>query len=148
VIQAEAALAANDLSGFLSNLNDARAHALTYTADGATNSQPLDSPPALTSADVPASASGRQNLLFTERALNLFLTGHRLGDMRRLISQYGRTVDAVFPIGPYEPTNSSKAGANFGADVNLPIPQEESNNPLFLKNANATCIDRSAGIGS
>jgi hypothetical protein len=147
LIQAEAALAANDLAGFLSNLNDARAHALTYTADGAANSQPLDSPPALKSSDVPASATGRQNLLFTERALNLFLTGHRLGDMRRLISQYGRTADAVFPIGPYEPTNSSKAGSNFGTDVNLPIPQEESNNPLFLKGANA-CIDRSAGIGS
>jgi hypothetical protein len=147
LIQAEAALAGNDLGGFLSNLNDARAHALTYTADGATNSQPLDSPSPLTSADVPSSASGRQNLLFTERALNLFLTGHRLGDMRRLIWQYGRTADVVFPIGPYEPTNSSKAGANFGTDVNLPIPQEEANNPLFLKNANAACIDRSAGIG-
>src|SRR5215467_3339505 len=36
LIQAEAALAANDAGGFLSNLNDARSHALTYTADGAT----------------------------------------------------------------------------------------------------------------
>src|SRR5215467_5869153 len=36
LIQAEAALAANDAAGFLANLNDARAHALTYTADGAT----------------------------------------------------------------------------------------------------------------
>ena len=54
----------------------------------------------------------------------------------------------MFPIGQYEPTNSSKAGTNFGTDVNLPIPQEESNNPLFLKNANSACIDRSAGIGS
>jgi hypothetical protein len=148
LIQAEAALAANDVSGFLANLNDARAHALTYTADGAANSQPLDSPPALKSSDVPASAAGRQNLLFTERALNLFLTGHRLGDMRRLIWQYGRSANTVFPIGPYEPTNSSKAGANFGTDVNLPIPQEESNNPLFLKSANSACLDRSAGIGS
>ena len=148
LIQAEAALAAGDVGGLLSNLNDARANALTYSADGAPGSPPLASPPALTSADVPSSGSGRQDLLFTERALDLFLTGHRLGDMRRLIWQYGRTVDAVFPIGPYEPTNSSKAGANFGADVNLPIPQEESNNPLFLKGSNATCIDRSAGIGS
>jgi starch-binding outer membrane protein, SusD/RagB family len=148
LIQAEAALAANDLSGFLSNLNDARAHALTYTADGAPNSQPLDSPPALKSSDVPSTAAGRQDLLFTERALNLFLTGHRLGDMRRLIWQYGRSADKVFPIGPYEPTNSSKAGASFGADVNLPIPQEEGNSPLFLKNAKAACLDRAPGIGS
>jgi len=149
LIQAEAALAANDAGGFLANLNDARAHALTYTADGAANSLPLDPPPPLNSADVPASAAGRQNLLFTERALNLFLTGHRLGDMRRLIWQYGRSADAVFPTGPYEPTNTSKAGANFGTDVNLPIPQEEAdNNPLFTKGAPSACIDRSAGIGS
>ena len=147
LVQAEAALAAGDLAGFLSNLNDARANALTYTADGAPTSQPLPSPSPLASADVPGSASGRQNLLFTERALDLFLTGHRLGDMRRLIWQYGRSADAVFPVGPYEPTNSSKAGANFGPDVNLPIPQEESNNPLFLKNANSACIDRAPGIG-
>jgi hypothetical protein len=146
LIQAEAALSTGDVAGFLSNLNDARANALTYTADGAPNSQLLPSPAPLASADVPASAAGRQNLLFTERALGLFLTGHRLGDMRRLIWQYGRSADAVFPIGPYEPTNSSKAGANFGTDVNLPIPQEESNNPLFLK-SNASCIDRLASIG-
>src|SRR5262249_6405764 len=125
-----------------------RAHALTYTADGESNSQPLDSPPPLKSSDVPASAAGRQNLLFTERALNLFLTGHRLGDMRRLIWQYGRSANAVFPVGPYEPTNSSKAGSNYGADVNLPIPQEEENNPLFAQKANSACVDRSAGIGS
>jgi hypothetical protein len=146
LIQAEAALSTGDVARFLSNLNDARANALTYSADGAPNSQPLPSPAPLASGDVPASASGRQNLLFTERALDLFLTGHRLGDMRRLIWQYGRSADVVFPIGPYEPTNSSKAGANFGTDVNLPIPQEESNNPLFLK-SNASCTDRLASIG-
>jgi hypothetical protein len=147
LIQAEAALATNDLGGFLSNLNAARANALTYTADGSPNGQRLDSPPPLTTLDVPNTAAGRQNLLFQERALDLFLTGHRLGDMRRLIWQYGRDPNIVFPIGPYEPTNSSKAGANYGTDVNFPIPQEESNNPLFLK-ANSACLDRSAGIGS
>src|SRR5262249_22924544 len=99
LIQAEAALAANDVNGFLSNLTDARAHALTYTPDGAPNSQVLDPPPALKSSDVPASAVGRQNLLFTERALDLFLTGHRVGDLRRLVWQYGRSANTVFPIG-------------------------------------------------
>ena len=147
LIQAEAALGSNDLAGFLSNLNDARAHALTYTPDGISSEQPLDSPPPLTNTDIPSTPAARQNLLFQERALNLFLTGHRLGDMRRLVWQYGRDPNNVFPVGPYEPTNSSKAGSNFGADVNLPIPNEESNNPLFLK-ANSSCIDRSAGIGS
>ena len=40
---------------------------------------------------------------------------------------------------------TSKAGTNFGSDVNLPIPQEESNNPLFL-NSGASCLNRGAGI--
>ena len=51
----------------------------------------------------------------------------------------------MFPVGPYEPDNTSKAGTNFGSDVNLPIPQEESNNPLFLGKGGA-CINRAAGI--
>jgi hypothetical protein len=146
LIQAEAAMRAGDLTTFRSMLNDARANALTYSADGAPNSQPLPSPPPIAASAIPATAAGQQNLLFQERALDLFLTSHRLGDMRRLVWQYGRGADTVFPVGPYEPTNSSKAGANFGTGVNLPIPQQESNNPLFLK-INATCIDRSAGIG-
>ena len=87
---------------------------------------------------------GQQDLLFQERALSLFLTAHRVGDLRRLIWQYGRNSESVFPTGPYEPTNTSKAGTNYGTDVNLPIPAEESNNPEFLKNP--VCIDRSAGI--
>src|SRR5678815_5015115 len=70
---------------------------------------------------------------------------HRHGDMRRLIWQYGRNAESIFPKGPYEPDNTSKAGANYGTDVNLPIPEEESNNPLFLKGP-AGCINRSAGI--
>ena len=54
--------------------------------------------------------------------------------MRRLIRQYGRTPDAVFPSGDY-----LKGGA-YGADVNLPIPRsEDSNNP----NSNG-CLNRDA----
>jgi starch-binding outer membrane protein, SusD/RagB family len=71
--------------------------------------------------------------LFSERAFWMFATGHRLGDMRRLIRQYGRTADQVFPTGDY-----LKGGA-YGDDVNLPIPVEERNNP----NSNG-CLDRNA----
>jgi hypothetical protein len=145
LIQAEAAMRTGDMATFLSMLNDARANALTYSVDGGANSQPLPSPPPIAASAVPATSVGRQNLLFEERALDLFLTDHRLGDLRRLIWQYGRAAESVFPTGPYEPNNSSKAGANFGTGVNLPIPQQESNNPLFLK-SNAACIDRLAGI--
>ena len=145
LIQAEAALRTGDLATFRAMLNEARANALTYSADGVPNSQPLPSPAPLAASDIPATASGQQDLLFQERAIDLFLTSHRLGDLRRLVWQYGRATESVFPTGPYEPDNSSKAGTNFGADVNLPIPQEESNNPLFLKSA-AACINRLPGI--
>ncbi|MDB4876385.1 MAG: RagB/SusD protein [Gemmatimonadetes bacterium] len=145
LIQAEAALRNGDLGTFVSMVNDARANALTYTADGSSTSQALPSPAPIAQSAIPATATGKQNLLFQERAIDLFLTSHRLGDLRRLIWQYGRSADAVFPVGPYEPDNTSKAGTNFGTDVNLPIPSEESNNPLFLKGAGA-CINRSAGI--
>ena len=123
----------------------ARANATTYSVDGSPASPPLPSPPALAQSAIPTTAAGQQDLLFTERALTLFLTSHRLNDMRRLIWQYGRNAESVFPRGPYEPDNTSKAGANYGTDVNLPIPSEESNNPLFLKGP-AACINRSAGI--
>src|SRR6185503_3959653 len=73
LIEAEAALRANDLNTFRAKLNDARANALTYTEDGAPNSQPLDSPPPLAASDIPSTTAGQQNLLFEERAIDLFL---------------------------------------------------------------------------
>ncbi len=48
---------------------------------------------------VPGDATTATDLLFTERAFWLFATGHRLGDMRRLIRQYGRPAETVFPTG-------------------------------------------------
>ena len=49
----------------------------------------------------PGTQLGRENLLFSERALWLYATGTRLGDMRRLIGQYGRTQSTVLPTGAY-----------------------------------------------
>ena len=39
--------------------------------------------------------------------------------------------------------NPDKQGTNYGPDVNLPIPQEESNNPQFT---GGQCLNRSADI--
>ena len=136
---------AGDLATFLTMLNNVRAAATTYSADGKEGSPALPSPPPLAQNAIPSTARGQQDLLFQERALSLFLTSHRLGDMRRLIWQYNRDAETVFPKGPYEPDNTSKAGANYGTDVNLPIPAEELNNPLFAKGPRA-CINRVAGI--
>jgi hypothetical protein len=72
-------------------------------------------------------ATAQQDQLFKERAYWLFLTSHRLGDLRRLVRQYNRTAGAVFPHGAYF------KGGNYGTDINTPIPQQEQNNPEFLK---------------
>jgi len=142
LIEAEAALKAGDVGTFLAKLNEARAAAPTYAVDPDPTSQPRDKPAPLTAADVPASTAGRVDLLFRERALAMFLTGHRVGDLRRLTYQYGRATESVWPTGPYQDENPVKQGTNYGTDVNLPIPQEESNNPQFA----GQCTNRSANI--
>ena len=90
--------------------------------------------PDLTPLTPPGDAVTATDLLFRERAFWLFATGHRLGDLRRLIRQYGRDPETVFPTGDYY-----KGGLTYGVDVNLPLPRRESNNP------NVTgCLDRNA----
>ena len=134
LIEAENALRLGDAVTFLAKLNDARVNAKTY-------SDALVPPPALTPllvTDVPALDVDRQNLLFKERAFDLYLTSHRLGDLRRLIRQYGRGAETVFPTGVYNPLGAA-AGNSYGTDVNLPIPFEETNNPQYK-----ACLDRSA----
>jgi hypothetical protein len=58
----------------------------------------------------------------------------RLGDLRRLIRQYGRTQDKVFPTGTFFKTNTA-----YGDDVNFPVMREELANPEFTG-----CTNRSA----
>jgi hypothetical protein len=77
------------------------------------------------------------DLVFRERAFWLFSTGHRTGDLRRLVRHYGRTPATVFPTGAWH------KGGNYGADVTMPIPQAEQNNPN-VGSGNEACIDRNA----
>lgn len=114
---AEAALAGGDAGAWLTALNTPRRSALAA---------PL---PDL--AD-PGDAAARVDLTFQERALWLYLTSHRLGDLRRLVRQYGRDAEAVFPTGEHHK-------GQYGTDVNLPISGTERNNPNFQQ-----CLDRDA----
>lgn len=116
LIEAEAALRAGDATTWLAKLNVARA---TMTG--------------LAPLTDPGSTTAREDLHFRERAFWMFGTGHRLGDLRRLIRQYGRNSETVFPSGAFG------KGGNFGGDVNLPISQDETNNPNFSQ-----CLDRNA----
>tara|TARA_R110002051_G_scaffold100256_1_gene170524 strand:+ start:9951 stop:11288 length:1338 start_codon:yes stop_codon:yes gene_type:complete len=72
--------------------------------------------------------SGEDLLLahFSERAFWLFSTGHRLGDLRRLVDVYGLMPANVFPWGPYF------KGGEYSSTLKFPVPQSESNNPNYV----------------
>jgi hypothetical protein len=142
LIEAEAALQAdtvNASAAFFTALNDPRANPASRSyfnpspfsrTDTVTN--PIPVLPNLTAADA-TTAGGAVNLLFNERARWLWLTAHRLGDLRRLMRQYGRPDSTVFPTGAYFKSNPSV----YGPDVNIPVPITEQNNPNFR-----ACLDR------
>jgi len=129
LIEAEARLKANDIPGMMTILNALRATPprLGEVQPTATQLPPL-APPATQDAAI--------NLLFREKAFWTFGRGQRLGDLRRLIRQYNRTQDNVFPVGQHY------RGGTYGPDVNLPVPQSEENNPEL--GGKPACIDRNA----
>ncbi len=122
LIEAEASLNAGDAVGALATLNALRSNAALLTLRG----YAANSLPPLT---LQATAAAQQDQLFKERAYWLYLTSHRLGDLRRLIRQYARPVNTVFPNGPYF------KGGLYGTDVNVPVPFQEQNNPQYDKTA-------------
>ena len=124
LIEAEALLQANDLAGMLSILNALRR---SPQALGAITS------PVLPDLAVPSSKDAAINLYFREKAFWQFSRGYRLGDLRRLVRQYGRSQDKVFPNGQFF------KGQTYQTDVNLPVTTGELTNPNFKG-----CIDRNA----
>jgi starch-binding outer membrane protein, SusD/RagB family len=76
-----------------------------------------------------APAAEQVAVMFRERAFWLYGTGTRLGDMRRLIRQYGQNENTVFPVGPFPHGNAPTLPApiaNYGTDVNLTLPTAAS----------------------
>lgn len=108
LIEAEAALHAGDASTALQILNALRATV-----------------PGLGPLTLQSTTDGRVDQLFGERAFWLFATGHRLGDLRRLLRQYGRIQSAVFPTGAY------KNGQRYGTDVDFTPDVSQLGNPNF-----------------
>lgn len=126
LISAETALQGGDTTGMMTLLNALRTAPPSYYLNAGAVIPPMLPLPA------PVGPTAAVSLLFSERARWLWLTSHRLGDLRRLERQYGRPDNQVFPTGPY-----FKSGLQYGSDVNLPVPIDELNNPNFLR-----CIDR------
>ena len=129
LIEAEGKLRAGDIAGTMTILNALRAAPpkLGEVQPTAAGLPPLTAP---------ATTDAATSLFFREKAFWEFGRGFRLGDLRRLVKQYNRPVDQVFPVGQHY------RGGTYGADVNLPVPQAEENNPEL--GGKAACIDRNA----
>jgi starch-binding outer membrane protein, SusD/RagB family len=133
LIEAETALRASDPTTWLTKLNQLRANAALLPAAVDTSYRPVAGTVLAPLVDPGAATPDtlRINLMFRERAFWMFGTGHRLGDMRRLLRQYGRTENQVYPIGAWF------KGGNFGDAIQMAVPFDEQNNPNFV-----TCTDR------
>jgi starch-binding outer membrane protein, SusD/RagB family len=118
LIVAEADLKAGNVGGWAGILNTLRSGVgiLPLPADSTTAA-----PPDL-----------QVDVMFRERAFWLYLTGHRMEDLRRLVRQYGRSVVSVFPS-----MGVTAVGLTYGTNVDFPVSEDEQNNPNFHG-----CIDR------
>lgn len=124
LVEAEAKLNANDIAGMMTILNALRAAKPTLGAVAI---------PAMAPLATPADQVSATSLFFREKAFWTFGRGQRLADLRRLVRQYKRTDDQVFPTGGYF------KGGVYGHDENFPVPNSEQVNPLF-----SACLDRNA----
>jgi hypothetical protein len=124
LIEAEAKLNANDIAGTMTILNALRASVQTIGTIKTT---------VMTALPTPATKDAATTLFFREKAFWTFARGQRLGDERRLVRQYGRSQDQVFPTGAFH-----KNGV-YGVDVNLPVTDSEKTNPNYKG-----CLDRKA----
>lgn len=114
LIEAEVALAGGASNAYLTGLNGLRAGVgLPDLAD-------------------PGTEDARVEQFYGERARWLWLTAHRLGDLRRMVRNYAFAPDDVFPIG------SAIQGEPYGTDTSLRIPFDERNNPLYSGECLAT----------
>jgi hypothetical protein len=126
LIEAEAALQANDPATWLSTLNASRADTTLLPVPLDTTYRPVAGTKLAPLVD-PGTPAARAVVMFSERAFWMFSTGHRLGDMRREVRQYSTffSVNTVYPIGDWF------KGGTYGDAIQMSIPVEELNNPNF-----------------
>jgi len=116
MVEAEVALKSGNVTGWLAIHNALRA---------APPKLGEIQPAAMAPLTDPGTDAARVSLHFREKAFWTFSRGQRLGDMRRLIRQYGRTEANTFPQGVHY------KGGSYMKDVNLPVVTDERNNALF-----------------
>lgn len=126
LIVAEGRLQAQDIAGLMTILNSLRAETQKLAPNYITAILPT--------LATPATQTEAVSLFFREKALWQFSRGFRLNDLRRMVRQYGRTQDQVFPTGVF-----FKSGTPYASDINFPVTVDEYNNPDFKG-----CFDRKA----
>ncbi len=77
---------------------------------------------------LPATPDAQRQLLFSERAAWLFLTGARQGDLRRLVRKYGLDREQVYPTGTYTVPGYTDV---YGSNISFGLSADEFRNPLF-----------------
>src|SRR5438874_2318966 len=124
LIAAEERLRAGDYATWISIINTLRTTTTLYPPiqSGFTRGPALT---ALTDPGTTPDTAARTNLMFYERAFWLFSTGHRLGDMRRLLRQYEHPDSIVYPTGAWF------KGGPYGDAIQMVLPVEELNNTNF-----------------
>jgi hypothetical protein len=138
LIEAEAALRAGDPATMMTRLNGLRAkvtpllarlypqqHQTFFNGTAPAGLAPLTDPADPLTMTAAQQLAARRDLLFHERAFWLFNTGHRQGDLRRLVRQYQVPSASAFPSGPFW------RGGTYGSDVAYPLPFNEVNNAKF-----------------
>jgi hypothetical protein len=116
LIEAEALLQLNDFVGMTGILNTLRLAPPKY--GNLTIA-------AMTALPVPVTRDAAIDQLFREKAFWQYGRGERFSDLRRLVRQYSRAQDKVWPSGAY-----FKNG-NYGTNVTFPVPDSEKSNPKF-----------------
>src|SRR5256885_13988374 len=133
LIQAEERLRAGDITSWLNELNALRADSTLLPVPQDTSFRPVlgTKLAPLTDPGPSLNDSLRVDMLFRERGFWMFSTGHRLGDMRRLVRAkntggwYGRAISSVYPTGAWF------KGGSYGDAIQMAISVEELNNPKF-----------------
>jgi hypothetical protein len=128
LVEAEAKLQANDIAGMMTILNALRTSPQTLG---------IFKVPALAAAATPPDKTTATDFFFREKALWQFERGYRMGDLRRLVRQYGRAQDKVFPSGNF--TRNGTPSGTYGTQVAFPVVDAELNNPNFHG-----CLDQKA----
>jgi hypothetical protein len=129
LIEAEAKLQTGDYAGMMTILNALRTSAQTIGVFKIAAMSALST--------TPTTKDAATDLFFREKALWQYERGYRMDDLRRLVRQYGRSQDKVFPTGNF--TRNGTPSGQFGTQVAFPVPDNEKINPNF-----SGCLDTKA----